>query len=63
MAGPNNGRRDHLPVVNLVTLVAAVATLWWRAARVEAQVDSLRTDVGQLKVAVAVLTAAHTPRP
>ena len=63
MALPNGAVRAALPAVNLVTLVAAVAVLWWRAARVEGQVDGLRVTVEDLKVSVAVLTAAHNVKP
>jgi len=52
-----------LPAVNLVTLVAAVAVLWWRAQRVETQVDALRATVSALQVDVARLTQALDDRP
>jgi len=52
-----------LPAVNLVALVAAVAVLWWRAQRVETQVDALRATVSALQVDVARLTQALDDRP
>ncbi len=52
-----------LPAVNLVTLVAAVAVLWWRAQRVEDQVDGLRATVSALQVEVAQVTQALHDRP
>jgi len=52
-----------LPAVNLVALVAAVAVLWWRAQRVEDQVDGLRGTVSALTVEVATLKQALDDRP
>jgi len=52
-----------LPAVNLVSLVAAVAVLWWRAQRVETQVDGLRANVVALQLEVARLTQAVDDRP
>ncbi len=52
-----------LPAVNLVALVAAVAVLWWRAQRVEDQVDGLRATVTALQVEVAQVTQALHDRP
>ena len=55
MAG-NGGRLGAaLPAVNLVALVATVALLWWRTARVEVQLDELKGAVAALQVEVAVL--------
>ncbi len=50
--------RDALPVVNLVTLVAAVAVIWWRVGRLEDEVYALRASVSSLQVEVAVLRQA-----
>lgn len=47
--------RAALPAVNLVTLLLAVALLWWRTAALEQQVEGLRAAVGALQVEVAVL--------
>jgi len=52
-----------MPAVNLVALVAAVAVLWWRAQRVEDQVDGLRAAVGALQVEVAALHQVVGDKP
>lgn len=56
--GPvSNGARllASLPAVNLVTLVAAVALLWWRVGVLEQQVTGLSAAVAALQVEVAQL--------
>lgn len=55
-----NGERIRaaLPAVNLVTLVAAVAVMWWRLGVLEHQVAGLTAGVAALQVEVAVLKAA-----
>jgi len=50
--------RAALPAVNLVTLVAAVAVMWWRMGVLEQQVAGLTAAVGALQVEVAVLKQA-----
>ena len=52
-----------MPAVNLVALVAAVAVLWWRAQRVEDQVDGLRAAVSALQVEVAALHQVVGDKP
>ncbi len=56
MNGPQ--LRAALPAVNLVTLVAAVAVMWWRMGVLEQQVAGLTAAVGALQVEVAVLKQA-----
>lgn len=57
--GPSSPlRREILPAVNLVALVATVAVLWWRMAALEVQVRGLTAAVGALQVEVAVLHQA-----
>ncbi len=60
---PRGRLNGALPAVNLVALVAAVAVLWWRAQRVEDQVDGLRATVSALQVEVAGLKQALDDRP
>ena len=52
-----------LPALNLVGLVAAVAVLWWRAQRVEDQVDGLRAVVSALQVEVAAFHQFVADKP
>ncbi len=53
----------YLPAVNLVTIIAAVAVMWWRLANLEQQVGPLRAAVVALQVDVAVLSQAIKDRP
>ena len=63
MGPPNHRVREALPAVNLVTLVAAVAVLWWRTQTLETAVDGLRATVTALQVEVAALHQQLTDRP
>ena len=62
--GPLNGRLvGALPAVNLVTLVAAVAVLWWRIGSLEETARGLQAAVVALQVEVAGLTVQVNGRP
>ncbi len=50
-----------LPAVNLATLLATVAVLWWRIASVERQVEANTASIVALKVQVAGWRAALDP--
>ncbi len=58
MDRPNNRVLLGWPAVNLVSLVAAVAVMWWRIGRLEQTQQGLEAAVRALQVEVAVMHQA-----